>query len=90
MKLQDALFNWLQIRVVADARPDDRSAEDTASFFQEILTVDHRVTDLRYGKEQGMYWLSYAAEGKEMNQRYDAEAVESLLEAIQNEPKYNQ
>jgi hypothetical protein len=90
MKLQDALYNWLQIRVVADARPHDQSAQDTAAFFQDILTEDHRVTDLQYGKEEEMYWLRCKADGTEINQRYDAEAVESLLVAIQNEPKYNQ
>lgn len=32
MKREDALFNWLQIQVVAEARPDDQSALDTAAF----------------------------------------------------------
>ncbi len=90
MKLQDALYNWLQIRVVADARPEDQSALATAAFFQEILTEDHRVSALEYGKEGDSYWLRCVADGTEINQRYDAETVESLLEAIQNEPKYNQ
>jgi hypothetical protein len=90
VKLQDALFNWLQIQVVADARPHDRSAQDTAAFFHEILTEDHRVTELVYRKEGEAYLLSYAHEGETKSQRYDAEAVESLLAAIKSEPKYNQ
>jgi hypothetical protein len=90
VKLQDALFNWLQIQVVADARPDDRSAQDTAAFFHEMLTEDHRVTELVYRKENEVYLLSYELEGETKIQRYDAEAVESLLLAIESEPKYNQ
>ena len=39
MKLTDALFNWLQIRIVGDARPRDRSARDTVQFFEQILTA---------------------------------------------------
>jgi hypothetical protein len=90
VKLQDALFNWLQIQVVADARPDDRSAQDTAAFFHQILTEDHRIEQLVYRKEGEEYFLSYTLEGETKSQRYDAEAVESLLLAIESEPKYNQ
>lgn len=32
MQLMDTLFNWLQIKVVWDARPADRSAKDTVEF----------------------------------------------------------
>ncbi|SFJ05522.1 hypothetical protein [Thermoflavimicrobium dichotomicum] len=41
MQLKDALFNWLQIQIVWDARPSDRSARDTVLFFEEILREDH-------------------------------------------------
>ena len=90
MKLDDALYNWLQIRIVADARPHDRSALDTAAFFQDILSEDHQVSDLQYKKEGDAYWLHCVTGGNETSRRYDAEAVESLLNAIQSEPRYNQ
>jgi len=90
MKLDDALFNWLQIRVVADARPHDRSAQDTADFFREILTQDHQVEELAYRKDDEIYELSYTAGGSPGLRRYDTETVEQLLIAIENEPKYNQ
>lgn len=89
MKLDDALFNWLQIRVVALARPDDDSAAETARFFHEILTEDHQVTELDYNVDETMYMLRYTVDGKRKTQMYDKEAVEQLLVAIQNEPKYN-
>lgn len=90
MKLQDALFNWLQIKVVADVRPDDASALETVAFFHEMLTDDHSVTELLYSKDETMYTIRYVIEEKRKTQMFDREAVESLLQAIGNEPKYNQ
>jgi hypothetical protein len=90
MRLDDALFNWLQIKVVAEARPEDKSAGDTEQFFRDILTEDHQVTELHYSKDDTMYMLRYTVAGKSSMRMYEIEAVEQLLEAIQNEPKYNQ
>ena len=42
--LQDALYNWLTIYVVAQARPDDMAAQETASFFYEILRHDFQIS----------------------------------------------
>ncbi len=33
MNLQDTLFNWLQISIVAEARPEDGAARETKDFF---------------------------------------------------------
>lgn len=90
MKLGEALFNWLQIQAVADARPDDQSAKDTAAFFHAILAEDHDVTELAYTKDATMYTLRYSAAGKKKTEMYQIEAVEELLTAINSEPKYNQ
>jgi hypothetical protein len=90
MKLDDALFNWLQIRVVADARPHDRSAADTADFFEEILIQDHQVSALAYEADEESYLLRYQVNGEARTQRYDRERVDALLVAIENEPKFNE
>ncbi|RNB91104.1 hypothetical protein EDM56_05830 [Brevibacillus fluminis] len=90
MRLGDALFNWLQIQAVADARPHDQSAKETAAFFSAILTEDHNVTALTYTKDETMYTLRYTMEGKPKMEMYQIEAVEELLDAINSEPKYNQ
>lgn len=90
MKLMDALFNWLQIEVVAKARPDDRSARDTADFFRSILAEDHGVAELTYEKDTTMYHLRYTTAGEEKVQPFPNEAVHALLDAITNEPKFNQ
>ncbi len=89
MKLQDAVFNWLQIRIVADARPDDLSAIDTVDFFFRILTEDHKVTDLSYSKDATMYTVRYLADGKLKTQMFPIELAEQLLEAIENEPTFH-
>lgn len=90
MKLDDCLFNWLQIQVVAEARPNDISAQETASFFLEILTNDHHVSEPRYESDEVSYTLTYFREGTPHTRRYDKERIDSLLTAIENEPKYNQ
>lgn len=89
MKRDDALFNWLQIQVVADARPDDQSALNTASFFREMLREDHEIMELSYRQDDDWYVLSGRTQSEEWESRYPLESVESLLIAIRNEPRYN-
>ncbi|MFC8686677.1 hypothetical protein [Brevibacillus porteri] len=89
MKREDALFNWLQIQVVADARPEDRSALDTAAFFLQLLKEDHQMSDIGYRQEGNWYVLFGNAESQALEVRYPAESVEALLAAIEGEPKYN-
>lgn len=90
MKREEALFNWIQIQVVADARPDDRSAQETAAFFAELLREDHQIGGLGYRQEGPWYVVFGQAGAESWESRYPAEAVESLLQAIESEPKYNQ
>ncbi|WP_126425936.1 hypothetical protein [Brevibacillus marinus] len=89
MKLGDALFNWLQIRVVADARPNDRSAQETVNFFRQILTEDHQVGELEYQKDDAVYTVRYQHEGKTLTQQFPIEAVEQLLEWVEQESEQN-
>ncbi|MGG1661756.1 hypothetical protein [Brevibacillus sp. NRS-1366] len=90
MKREDALLNWLQIQVVADARPHDQSALDTSSFFRQLLQEDYQIRELGYRKEGNWYVLVGKTESDEWESRYPAEMIESLLIAIESEPKYNQ
>lgn len=89
MKRDDALFNWLQIQVVADARPDDQSALNTASFFREMLREDHEMNELSYRQDGDWYVLTGRSHSEEWESRYPVESVQSLLIAINNEPRYN-
>ncbi|SDW07039.1 hypothetical protein SAMN05444487_101235 [Marininema mesophilum] len=89
MRLEEALFNWLQIRLVWNARPKDRSAEETVRFFQQMLQEDHGVKELSIAVEANKYWVSWQKDGDEESRPYGREQAESLLRSIETEPKYN-
>jgi hypothetical protein len=90
MKLQDALFNWLQISIVAEARQDDGAAQETRDFFEQILREDHGLTEFGVAAADAtMFHVRYTAEGKTKTQLFDREHAEQLLRDIEANPKYN-
>lgn len=89
MQQRDALFNWLQIQIVWNARPNDASAKDTAKFFQTMLEEDHQITELKLEKQETMYEIHYQQSGDEQTISFPAEMAEKLLRDITEEPKYN-
>jgi hypothetical protein len=90
MNLQTALFNWLQIKTVADARPTDDAAKKTVDFFAEILRDDHKLTNFEVTfTDATMYHVSYESNGVKKKQMFDRETVDQLLHDINAEPKYN-
>ena len=89
MKADDALFNWLQIRLVADARPRDEAALETLRFFERMLEEDHGIRAPAIGKRDGtMYHITYAAENRRKTRMFDREAAERLLADIEAYPQY--
>lgn len=90
MKIDTALFDYLQIKVVADARPDDTAAQQTADFFRSILEQDHQLEKLDVTHDETMYHVTYTAAGKTKMRMYDRESVEVMLAAIEREPRYGQ
>jgi hypothetical protein len=91
MKLDDALFNWLQIKLVADARPSDEAAKETELFFREILTEDHGLDEFSVSHvDNTMCYVSFTKEDKKKTQMYDRQAAEQLLIDINSNPKYNE
>lgn len=90
MRLEDALFNWLQIYIVSKARPNDRAAKKTADFFHEILTDDHKLHNITVEKDGSWYTIHYDAGEKSQSKRFPRPAAEQLLADIESEPKYNQ
>lgn len=66
MKLNEAIYNWLQIKVVAEARPEDRAAQDTYSFFSQILEEDHQVEILDVVLDDTMYVVTFNQDGKKI------------------------
>lgn len=90
MQQKDALFNWLQIKVVWEARPSDVSAKDTVGFFQTMLEEDHEITNIIMKKQDQIYHVIYHQKGEENQVSFPGELAEKLLKDITDEPKYNQ
>ncbi|TCS94657.1 hypothetical protein [Hazenella coriacea] len=92
MQLTDALFNWIQIKIVWQARPSDRSARDTVHFFEEMLREDHQIEqlELEKKKEDQQYVVTYQKQGETESHTFPIETAEKLLKDILAEPKYNQ
>ncbi|SEF50922.1 hypothetical protein [Paenibacillus sp. UNC499MF] len=91
MTLQDALFNWLQIRIVAEARPLDEAARKTADFFEEILREDHGVSEFEKTEaDEFRLRIDYVREGEKQSAFFDREHARRLLADIDSNPKYNE
>lgn len=88
--LQDTLYNWLTIKVVAEARPDDKSAHDTMKLFEGILLEDHKLSNIIVSKEDPMYYVEYEKDEERHKVRFPIELIDVMLEQIKNEPdKYH-
>jgi hypothetical protein len=90
LTLQDALYNWLQIHLVAEARADDRAAVDTRDFFAQVLREDHGIDDVKLSRGRGVYHLDYEQEGTAKRQSFPKAMAEQLLLDINSNPKYNE
>lgn len=90
MNLQDAMYNWLSIKVVAEERECDSAAHDTRAFFEEILTEDHGITNIDIEVEEPYYIVHYYKGMDKEKMKFPIELIDALLTSIQNEPKYNQ
>ncbi|MDQ1912962.1 hypothetical protein RAC89_21440 [Paenibacillus sp. GD4] len=90
MNLQDALFNWLQIKIVAEARPEDLAAKETQDFFEVILKEDHQLKQFAAEADETMYHIRYETESGAKRLMFDRETAEQLLTDINSNPKYNE
>jgi hypothetical protein len=90
MRLQDALFNWLQIKIVADARTDDGAAVETMAFFETILREDHGLTAFSVTMCDESYSISYESASESNTLIFDRELADRLLADINGNPKFNE
>jgi len=92
MRRDDAIFNWLQIEIVREARPSDRAAKDTVLFFEEMLRKDHQVISISKKLVEGFYHVEYQLQDdpKVRTMKFPREFAEKLLQDILSEPKYRQ
>lgn len=90
MKLQDALFNWLQMKIVFDNRPDDRAAKDTLEFFEMILREDHGLTAFEIERnDDRFYYVTIDGKDGTETKKFDKEMADQLLADINGNPRYN-
>lgn len=85
--LQDAIYNWLTIKVVLDFRPDDLAAAETEKMFLDILKNEHLLTDITVTKDLMMYYVNYEQSGEQKMHRFPRELVEVMLRQINREPE---
>ncbi|WML49391.1 hypothetical protein RCG23_05025 [Neobacillus sp. PS3-34] len=85
--LQDALYNWLTIKAVVDARPEDTAARETEELFAEILDEQHGVSGIVISKDENMYHVSFDQKGESKTSRFPTDLIEVLLNQINEEPE---
>jgi hypothetical protein len=84
--VQDTLYNWLTIKVVCDARPDDTAARDTLNLFEEML-ADLKLTNIKVTEDVVMYYVSYQQGEETKKTRFPRELIEVMLQQINQEPE---
>jgi hypothetical protein len=80
LTLMDALFYWLQMKIVSDARPDDDAARETLRFFAQILSEDHELTffEVSLEEDQKIHVFYMKKDGTSRTVWFDREAAEQL------------
>ena len=88
--LQDAIYNWLTIKVVVDARPNDTAAQETYELFNNMLLNDHKLSNIIVKKDDIMYEVFYVKDGESKKARFPIELIDIMHDQIEKEPeKYN-
>jgi hypothetical protein len=84
--IQDSVYNWLTIKVVCDARPDDFAAVETEAMFRGIMEEEHGVTDLFINKDEEFYLISYIKNEEYETVRFPRDLIEVMLNQINESP----
>lgn len=84
--IQDGLYNWLTIKVVSDARPEDVAATETEEMFRQLLKQEHGIADMVIDYNEDFYFITYQ-KGEEKSQvRFPRELIEVMLNQINENP----
>jgi len=85
--LQDAFYNWLSIKVVSKARPNDKAAQETLAYFDSVLKEDYQVEEiLQLEETEDIYYVHYMIQGEKKSMRFPKDLVDFMLQAIEKEP----
>ena len=85
--VQDALYNWLTIKVVCDERPEDLAAKETEEMFREILEEDHKVKNIVVTQDDLFYFVSYSKEERENKTQFPKELIDVMINQINDSPE---
>ncbi|PLT34339.1 hypothetical protein [Bacillus sp. V5-8f] len=85
--LQNTLYNWLTIKVVCDARPDDTAARDTRLLFEQLIRDEHQAMIIKVKQEDPFYYVEYQVNQEKKEVRFPIELIDVMLEQIQAEPE---
>ena len=84
--LQDALYNWLSISVVSDARPDDTAARETTEMFRRLLETDYKLTSVEVASDEEMYYVKYMGNGQEGMKSFPRELIDCIINSMNEHP----
>jgi hypothetical protein len=87
MSLQDKLYNWLTIKVVVEARPEDTAAKDTMNMFEQLLAEENGIQSPEVTMDEDMYYIEVNTNENQKTYRFPRELIEVMLDQISNEPE---
>ncbi|WP_425515827.1 hypothetical protein [Mesobacillus maritimus] len=87
MSLQDKLYNWLTIKVVVDARPEDTAARDTMNMFEQLLADENGIKSPEVTVDEDMYYIAVKSDEQQKTYRFPRELIEVMLDQISDEPE---
>ncbi|MEE6452109.1 hypothetical protein RAH41_16165 [Gottfriedia acidiceleris] len=85
--VQDALYNWLTIKVIYEGRPSDEAAKETYEMFDSILKEDHQVSNVKIEKMEDFYLITFTQSEKERTTRFPIEMIDCFLEQVKVNPE---
>lgn len=85
--VQDVIYNWLTIKVVSDARPEDTAAIDTLKHFERMLKDEYHISKVEITHDEVMYYVAYQQGEDSKKTRFPRELIEVMLDQISREPE---
>jgi len=85
--VQDALYNWLTIKVIYDGRPSDEAAKETYEMFDTILKEDHKVSNIKIEIMEDFYLISFTHGEKDRTTRFPIEMIDCFLDQVKVNPE---
>lgn len=86
--VQDAIYNWLTIKVVMDHRPEDAAANETVLWFEQTLQEKFGLTEYSYKKSDEWYTVSFKVGGAVKELRFPEDMIEVMLHQILQNPEH--